>query len=142
MRLETKAEFTGPLADGRGPRYLMDAMNAAVRELTEDAEGFLFQRLRPVPSGAYEGTQLATGGSIQTTTGNYRRNINTKVKNMTSIISDNGVIYGPWLEGTSARNSSRFPGYASFRMAGQEIEKRKKRVIGSHVKRLARRLNK
>ena len=142
MRLDTKAEFTGPLSHGLGPICLRHATTKAIRELTEDAESFLFEKLRPVPSGVYEGTNL-NGTRVQTTTGNYRRNISTQYKGLTSVISDNGVIYGPWLEGTSSRNiSTGWKGYSTFRKADQEIEKRKKRVFEKHIRQLARRLNK
>lgn len=38
-------------------------------------------------------------------------------------INDRGVIYGPWLEGVSARNAAtRFKGYHAFREAFQESQ--------------------
>jgi len=37
-------------------------------------------------------------------------------------VHDRGIIYGPWLEGTSRRNqTTRFKGYASFRRATQQL---------------------
>jgi len=38
-------------------------------------------------------------------------------------ISDNGVIYGPWLEGVGSRNATtRFKGYANYRRNVQQIQ--------------------
>lgn len=39
-------------------------------------------------------------------------------------VTDRGVIYGHWLEGTGSRNFpvTRFKGYASFRRARQQLE--------------------
>lgn len=39
------------------------------------------------------------------------------------VVHDRGIIYGPWLEGVSARNqATRFKGYAAFRKARQVME--------------------
>jgi hypothetical protein len=55
-------------------------------------------------------------------------------------VHDDGVIYGPWLEGTGSRNApvTRFPGYGSFRRASQQLD----REIGGIADRiLTRRAN-
>lgn len=40
-----------------------------------------------------------------------------------AVVHDRGVIYGPWLEGTSSRNArSRFKGYHAFRTATRDLE--------------------
>lgn len=40
-------------------------------------------------------------------------------------ITDQGVVYGPWLEGTGLRNrTTRFKGYATFRRTVQQINAR------------------
>lgn len=40
-------------------------------------------------------------------------------------ITDNGVVYGPWLEGVGSRNrTTRFKGYFTFRRTTQAIEAR------------------
>lgn len=37
-------------------------------------------------------------------------------------VDDNGVVYGPWLEGVGSRNhNSRFKGYSHFRRAQQRM---------------------
>lgn len=38
------------------------------------------------------------------------------------VVTDGGIVYGPWLEGTGSRNrSTRFKGYKSFRLTTQSI---------------------
>lgn len=39
-------------------------------------------------------------------------------------VSDNGVVYGPWLEGVGSRNkTTRFKGYSNYRRSVQEIQR-------------------
>lgn len=39
------------------------------------------------------------------------------------VITDGGIVYGPWLEGTASRNTrSRFKGYRTFRLVAQELD--------------------
>lgn len=39
------------------------------------------------------------------------------------VVHDRGIVYGPWLEGTSERNNTtRFRGYHSFRRARQAVD--------------------
>lgn len=39
------------------------------------------------------------------------------------VVTDHGVVYGPWLEGTGSRNrTTRFKGYRSFRIAAQSMQ--------------------
>lgn len=53
-------------------------------------------------------------------------------------ISDNGVIYGPWLEGIGSRNkTTRFKGYSNYRRSVQQIQLRMNEIaqgsIGTHL---------
>ena len=90
-----------------GSREVKDALNDCMEAGAEAGK----QRLRQVltKSGVY----LSDGKS----TGNYRRNIQSKLTpGRQALITDGGVVYGPWLEGVSSRNATtRFKGYASFR---------------------------
>jgi hypothetical protein len=139
MELSTTVTTTGPLFTGTAPRILRKVTNAAVEELLEEGQGFLFETLRPRPSGVYKTAQEAGRNA---STGNYRRNIQTKVKNLSGTISDGGVIYGPWLEGTGSRNNStRFKGYASFRKATQHMEKKASKTINKYMNKFIRRMN-
>lgn len=53
-------------------------------------------------------------------------------------ITDQGVIYGPWLEGISSRNrTTRFKGYAMWRRSVGEIQKRVARITKAAAERIA-----
>jgi hypothetical protein len=139
MELTTKVELTGPLFRGVAPRILRQVTESAVKDLTEAGESFLLLRLRPRPAGVYKTAQQA---GKDKSTGHYRRNIQSSVRNLTGELSDGGVIYGPWLEGVGSRNrSTRFKGYFSFRAAKQLVEKRVDRTINQYLGKFVRRMN-
>ncbi|KKK70549.1 hypothetical protein LCGC14_2922870 [marine sediment metagenome] len=116
-----------------GVREVKSALNQVMEAGGEAGE----QRLNQVltKSGVY----ISDG----TSQGNYRRNVQTKlIPNQRVLLTDGGVIYGPWLEGTSSRNATtRFKGYASFRKTGDYLRGAIKGIAQSVVKRLAGRLN-
>lgn len=56
--------------------------------------------------------------SLQHPTPYYETQIMIQDRVDTFVVHDRGIVYGPWLEGTSSRNrTTRFKGYASFRRA-------------------------
>lgn len=60
--------------------------------------------------------------NLQNPTGYYRSQINYTSNTRGAVISDGGVVYGPWLEGTGSRNqSTKFKGYHSIRQATQQL---------------------
>lgn len=59
-----------------------------------------------------------------------------------AVVGDHGVIYGPWLEGTSKRNATtRFKGYASFRKATQSTNAKVPQLVEPHVRAAVARLS-
>jgi len=57
-------------------------------------------------------------------------------------ITDGGVIYGPWLEGTGSRNrTTRFKGYSTFRRTVQQINARAENVGQPVVARFVNTMN-
>lgn len=57
-------------------------------------------------------------------TGHYERNMVVKERRQSFLVTDNRVVYGPWLEGVSRRNrATRFKGYAAQRRAKQAVDK-------------------
>lgn len=57
-------------------------------------------------------------------------------------ITDQGVIYGPWLEGTGSRNrTTRFKGYSTFRRTVQQINARAEAVGQPVVARFVGQMN-
>jgi hypothetical protein len=55
---------------------------------------------------------------------------------------DRGVIYGPWLEGTSSRNrTTKFKGYTSKRQTEQELQRKVPTIVQPYVEQLIHRLD-
>ena len=124
----------------RALRFFEEAARDTVRDLVEAGEQRLDRILRPRPAGVYLSVAEAAPG--RASTGNYRRNINGRVRGLEGEINDGGVVYGPWLEGFSSRNSStRFKGYMSFRKTGEWLERvEAPRATRRNAERLAARL--
>lgn len=141
MDVKIKVDNTGPLFTARAGNQLRDLLEGSIRELVQEGETFLNNTLKPRPSGVYLSFEQAQPG--QASTGNYRRNLSTQINSLNAVISDGGVVYGPWLEGVSSRNATtRFKGYSAFRRAGFHIQKKSKRIAEKYVKRFVRKMNK
>jgi len=57
------------------------------------------------------------------------------VSNLHGVISDSGVVYGPWLEGVGSRNqATRFKGYAIFRRTRDKLQRLSRDILDKHVK--------
>ncbi len=105
--MSVDVKYTGPLFDGTADRVvddMCDEINDTVGQSVYDA---VRQRLRSV---------------LVNPTGYYESRVQVSRQANDVVISDSGVIYGPWLEGTSSRNGrTRFKGYATFRKVAQQI---------------------
>lgn len=98
-----------------GPLFDMDALSTATR-IIEDAEDETAKR------GA-ELIRYNLGQVLKNPTGYYQSNVQASLGFRDKAITDNRVVYGPWLEGTSSRNSTtRFKGYATFRRSTAAIQ--------------------
>lgn len=139
MRMEVSYRIQGPLFKRTAPSVLLKAGEATLRELVELGEQRLDEALRPRPAGVYLSVSEARQG--QSSTGHYRRNVHGKVSGLSGVITDGGVIYGPWLEGVGSRNqSTRFKGYATFRKTKQWLERKARSVAREHIKKAVRQL--
>ncbi len=80
---------------------------------------------------------------LQNPSGYYQRNIIVERRAVYRGFSDNNVIYGGWLEGTSSMNrAKRFKGYRTFRTVRQELNRDKKNIAEPIVKKLVEELSK
>lgn len=121
----------GPWFDRLPKEHVRRVADKVMQEVMEAGEARLNTILRPRPAGVF--LSLEQAGRARYSTGNYRRNLNSRMEAGEGILSDGGVIYGPWLEGTSSRNqTTRFKGYFSFRQTGQWMQKQV-RKIGQRV---------
>ncbi|KUF18463.1 hypothetical protein [Streptomyces silvensis] len=115
--------FRGPLFDGRAARAMQDACDDAREDLAAFAE---------------ERVLMGTSANFKTRTPYYETRITTtRVTSEVSLVHDQGVIYGPWLEGVGSRNApvTRFAGYRHWRAAKQAVVARGPQVAEAAVRR-------
>lgn len=80
--------------------------------------------------------------SLQNPTGFYRSRVKFTRNTKGATITDQGVVYGPWLEGTGSRNrTTKFKGYNSFRRATQRLNSQANQIVQSVVARYVSKLN-
>src|ERR1044071_7128730 len=102
------SSMTGPLFDGTAER-LAGAMCEDIEQVTVDTgEAMVRAELPRV---------------LQNSTGRYQSAITTEPTGAGTDVTDGGIVYGPWLEGTGSRNAprTRFRGYATFRRVTQAL---------------------
>ena len=141
MRLSTTITRRGPIFDGRASRLGDKFMHDIVEEVTDAGAERLSQVLRPAPAGVFHTLQYAQDHGYRTT-GHYRQSIHTEVNGLNGIIDDSQVVYGPWLEGVSSRNTrSRFKGYAAFRRTKEWLDQRMSGIVKGHTLAFIRKMN-
>ena len=117
-----KLTVRGPaLTPNKRKNIITEGAHELVKTLVELGAARLNKVLSPRPQGVYLSVAEARKG--QASTGNYRRHLNSIVEGLNGILSDGGVIYGPWLE--TGRSSTRFKGYASFRKTKDYLNKQR-----------------
>lgn len=118
--------LTGPLLSGHaGP--ILDDIVGLVQEAVADA--------------ALERVQYFLSTQIKHPTPYYETQVTRQQLGADQVVHDRGIVYGPWLEGTSRRNSTtRFKGYHSFRKATAATQKQAQgiadRVLARNLNRL------
>lgn len=106
--LATTTTMAGPVFDGRAEKAAADFVQEANREIAQ--------------AGVNE-VQSRLGQVLENPTGAYSSSIVTNMASGSNVITDGGVVYGPWLEGVASRNQrSRFKGYSTFRRTAQWLQ--------------------
>jgi hypothetical protein len=112
LRIESEAR--GAIVNGTAPRHVGRAMDNIEREVAQYARTQVDRRLNQV---------------LRKQTPYYRTRISVVRYGGDWAVSDGGVIYGPWLEGTGSRNrTTRFKGYWTFRYVTQLVRGRADRI--------------
>ncbi len=116
-------QMRGPLFDGRAERAAQQACEDARDDIASFAQEHALGLMRAAfrhPTGYYE--------SRVTTT-----NLSSEV----ALVHDQGVVYGPWLEGVGSRNApvTRFPGYWHWRRTKSVVEARGPQIAEDAVRR-------
>lgn len=105
--VQVTVTFHGTVLQGLSAPFVRAACQAGQQAVAEEAVNRIHARLGDVlqhPTGYYE-SQITTDRSVEEVH-----------------VTDSGVVYGPWLEGTGSRNqSSRFKGYRTFRIVTQRL---------------------
>lgn len=118
--------ISGPILTGQYRPIMQDINQEIIEEVAAEGDVIVHANLASSlrnPTGYYEGQVVVEAGQEEVS------------------ITDNGVVYGPWLEGTSSRNrSTQFKGYASFRRATQELQSRVSGIAEDVLRRTVRRL--
>lgn len=117
---------SGPLFNGEADRLLDGMCDAIETDVGQAGVDLVRARL---------------GEVLQHPTGYYESHITTRPDGGDIDITDSGVVYGPWLEGTGSRNrTTRFKGYRTFRLTAQALDRRAEgiaeRVAEPYVRRM------
>lgn len=101
----------GPLFDGRAEKRVADALEESTKRVATLGASMVRSRLNRV---------------LRTQTPYYRLRVVARPDPPGWKITDQGVIYGPWLEGTGSRNApvTRFKGYHTFRFVTSDLQGR------------------
>lgn len=115
--------MTGPILWGKAPDIVAALCASAVTEVADYAKFEVLSQLDKV---------------LQNPTGYYESQItDTPVTAYMHRIHDNGVVYGPWLEGISSRNeTTRFKGYHTFRIVRSRLAQKTKAIVEAHFSRV------
>lgn len=118
-------DFSGPLFDGRA--------EAAGRRLVRDIRDTLSDE-------GEEMVRRQLGRVLRHPTGYYESQVRSSVRGShDAVVTDGGVVYGPWLEGTGSRNeTTRFKGYRTFRVVTDELNRLATGLIEPDVERAVR----
>lgn len=124
--MRARAKLKGPVFDGSAGRI----MGAVTADVEDD-----------VATAGVNVVRSELGHLLQNPTGYYEARIQTDRSRGGTVVNDGGIVYGPWLEGTSTRNkTTRFRGYHAFRKAAQRLGEQApeiaRRTVSRHIGRL------
>lgn len=101
----------------RGPMF--NGKTAVAMHTYADQVGY------KVATYAEDQIQQRLGQVLQHPTGYYQSKVTVERAGSGYRVSDQGVVYGPWLEGVSSRNqSTRFKGYQTFRRTKALVDRK------------------
>jgi len=115
----SSVSFKGPLFDGRLAANLDKAMVNIEEAVADEA----VKLVREV---------ISTKAKHRT--GRYERAVKSNRESSSYQVTDGGVRYGAWLEGTSRRNArSSFKGYHQFQTARRQLDRTAKQIIQAEI---------
>lgn len=114
--------IAGPVFDGRANASARAYCRVTETELAEESAS----RIREFLPTQYK--YLGHGGNpddnpVPANAGYYESRIHAEATADGARVTDDEVVYGAWLEGTSSMNDAlRFPGYGAFRLISQQMD--------------------
>lgn len=97
----------GPVFDGRADRAVHAFCEDVEQQIAHQGENDVRSNLHHV---------------LRHPTGRYESRITTERARGDWAVTDQGIVYGPWLEGVGSRNrTTRFKGYFTFRRTAQQL---------------------
>jgi hypothetical protein len=119
--VSTSINVSGPVFDGRA--------EAECARICDEAE-------RDVAAQGYSDVMATLNARIQHPTPYYETQVTVTKEVGGRLIHDRGIVYGPWLEGTSPRNrSTRFKGYRAFTLARLALPSKARALVQNAVNR-------
>jgi len=127
--VRTNLETKGPLFEAGGATPLIKA--------------FLIDAEQTMADKGVEFVLDVTKARFKTRTPIYETRVQVRPLTTNRLeVWDQGIVYGPWLEGTGSRNAiSRFKGYRMFRIAMNRLENERDQILREPIQRLMRKLN-
>lgn len=126
LDIDVDTRARGPLFDGSAGRILDRGTERGEKDVADYAQDRIRARL---------------GRVLRNPTGRYMGSISVMQRGGSHEVNDRGIVYGPWLEGTSSRNrTTRFKGYATFRIVSQQVEARAGAIAEPAIDRASRRI--
>lgn len=101
--------YEGPFFDGRDIATVEQMCHAIASDVTDMGNLLVHEELTHV---------------LRHPTGRFQAGVHGEAHGDEGKITDGGIIYGHWLEGTGSRNSpvTRFKGYFTFRRTTQKLD--------------------
>ncbi|MFB4312932.1 hypothetical protein [Actinomadura sp. 21ATH] len=106
-----------------------------------DVDAFLADAQQTVANQALADVHQILDASIRNPTPYYETQLIVQRLEPDVVVHDRGIVYGPWLEGTSSRNrTTRFKGYAAFRRARDSVDRQVPQLVAHQLRQLLQRL--
>lgn len=106
--MKVSVDINSPALDGRSTKIMRDFADELEQEVAQFARDRLLTELDLV---------------LKHPTGYYESQIRLHQESTLQVVDDSGVVYGPWLAGTSDRNrETRFKGYLHWRKTQQAAD--------------------
>lgn len=127
-QIKIRHGLTGPIFEGKA--------TPEIRRFLRDCE-------RALADAGVEYVLNVTKARFKTRTPFYETQVKVRPLQTNRLqVSDGGIVYGPWLEGTGSRNAiSRFKGYRMFRIAKQRLNTDRQQILRDPIRRLMEGLN-